>query len=204
MQNWCNKNEGWKPLIDALQCPAKLTLTASFQQRKGATLARFRAPIGACALCEHVSDCARKATPSPRYSKEVSISLNGTPPIRDTESTKRKDTSPEYDNVQVQPRLPVLTPIAPIIITSKVRKYATEMFKACRVDVKAWPLPEPEPDEQEHFAADPLARQRRRLTIAQRIALNERPDVHEASVSMRVSSTYIEQYKRHKSASRSG
>ncbi len=195
-QLWCEAHLGWEVVDHALRCPAHEVLTPWLRQVDGTIIARFRARTSACQSCELLSDCAPRAT-STSYRKEVNIKVS------DGEMRPRLRLPSVRDTLQEQPLLPPLLPDAPTLVSSVLRRTAVGHLATCRVAVIAPPVGPHDQDIGEHIALDQETRQRRRQTIAQRVAANARSKEAAAAVTLRVSGECAKALARLKLASRS-
>lgn len=185
---WCDTHPTWRldPDSDGLRCPAGevIPLSGLRQPQTSTALwaARYRAPTGVCDTCTLRQTCSPGAR-SEHSRREVSIPVPSPEPIRERlDARTRLNATPPQLSAQRRVALlkepspePPHLPEATILLPAVLRKMTVALYSQARVEILAPPPPKRE-ERREDLAEDDPDRQRRRLTIPERVALNERQD----------------------------
>lgn len=178
---WCQANDGWTYRDGKLVCAEGIELKGSIRILAGSAIARFRARRSACSACDQRTACSPSDATS--FRKEVTIRLcreEDMPPRHTPAPGARTFVLPRLLAHTSQPQLPPNLPDAPVLVTSALRRGGVRLLASITVNVTAPIVKEPEPDP-EHLALTPAKRQRRRLSIAERNAINARPGDDDAT-----------------------
>ena len=97
---------------------------------------------------------------------------------------------------------PQYLPEAPVILPAVLRKKTCKLIKLAAVSVIA-PEPEELEGQPEHLCDDDAERQRRRLTIQERVALNQRDDFDAVAISVRGDAPFVNWFQNMNTAPRS-
>jgi hypothetical protein len=226
-ERWCETHDGWSYREGTLFCPNGRRTSVSLVQRGAHLFVRYRVSKSACKRCPLRSGCTSVDSPKFRKQVEIRLYVSvptGEPfhagslgrsqangqiaPLTKTERLPLDVISlPDSDEV------PALLPDAPTLLPAKLRAMALTLFKAVRLTVLAPPIPDiridegegPEQDDEDegletdepHIALDPETRQRRRQTIAMRVAANDRPEDHAAAVVLKAPNAYAIRLRRY-------
>ena len=180
---WCQRNPGWQALDDSIQCPAGQRLHATFRATAEGWSHRFRARGGVCGTCHLLAECS-PGSKAPRYRREVNVAHVATDrPSRPCVAAESKGSTesarpaPTFEIAANSPDLPPRLPDAPTLVPSVLRRNTRKILATAALRITARELHnEDEERDEQHMAGDMEARQRRRWTIAQRVAANARPD----------------------------
>jgi len=172
-ERWCENHSSWHYRHDhrALQCPAgqMLRFSSLRERNKGRLMARFRGRSSVCSTCPKRSHCTPRTTSS-HFAKEVVVPLVSQP--NDTTSVTILNHSSRLRKPFTT--LPPLIPVAPVLLPAVLRRESLKPLLTMTVSVLVPALSE-QRKQAIAKAIDDADRQRRRLTIEQRIALNEYP-----------------------------
>jgi hypothetical protein len=211
-EHWCATHPGWNMDGQTLRCPKGRPLSLKVRPRNTNLTARYR--VGTCVGCDIRSQCMPNSS-NGSTRKEVKITLfkldclqahNQNPPESENLTEKPQPSSlinPAFVTLTHQPHLPPLLPDAPILLPAVLRKHAKKLFASCRLDVLAPVVQYQDEDLDDHIASDQETRQRRRLTIAQRVQANARTIDQETIVALYTSAKCAHALSRLKNASRS-
>jgi hypothetical protein len=225
LERWCVEREGWTWQDSTLHCPAGRRLSPGIRTRNEQVFVRFRAPRNACGQCQLRHQCTSTDSPHFRKHVELRVHLAAStacpsdsaaasdhrPVAKAAPSPHSKLASTAIDimNDDQSNISPLNLPDAPTLLPARLRKLAAELFDASKITVIAPPMPNDEDDEnnddeelkcldaqEAHIAPDPETRQRRRITIAKRVAANDRPSDFAPTVVLNAPKAYIFRMKR--------
>lgn len=188
MQAWCATHPGWSvdAAAPALRCPVGSVLRLSaIRYQNGADVARFRENLRKCSACPLRGSCAPTAT-AQELRREVNLRFFG-PPVP-TEPRAQKDVAaPETPTRLVlhthAPKAPPRMPLSPALLPAVIRRLTTNALATLNIAVRIKTL-DPDIQRQVHLALTDANRQRRRLSIEQRIALNARPNADATEIQI--------------------
>lgn len=192
MNAWCSTHPGWtpQPALPAFVCPAGHVLPLSAERTlQGEHLMRFRMRGSHCNACPLRAVCAPRAI-GPRLRREISLCMN---PGKLRPANENSTSAPMPQRRMLQSRLrvadiatppPPRIPIAPALLPAVVRRLTTTLVEQAEIAVRVEPL-DPAERKAVHLALTNAARQRRRMTIEQRVALNQRPNADVTRIRMR-------------------
>lgn len=226
-ERWCETHDGWSYREGVLFCPNGRRMSVSLVQRGPHLFVRYRVSRSACKRCPLRSECTSVDSPKFRKQVEIRlhVSVPSGEPF-DTGNLRRTHSNGQTAPMTITERppldvislpdsddVPALLPDAPTLLPAKLRALAMTLFKAVQLTVLAPPIPElkaAERDELElddeneglqtdepHLALDPEARQRRRQTIAMRVAANDRPHDLCAAVVLKAPNAYAIRLRRY-------
>lgn len=180
LQRYCEQHTGWHADGERLFCPASHEMTRTSRTVETRTVVRFRSPA-ACPRCPHVGLCLSKA-PAAHFRKEVTVNGESRPARRSAQGFCH------YKIHTAQPALPPKVPSPPSLNSAMLRRHAAQRLNACLVIVVASVIRADgaeDPPPIDPFVLTPAQRQRRRLTIPQRVDVNARPAQSPAEISLR-------------------
>lgn len=195
VERFLKRHPNWSGNAKALKCPAGKTLKRSRRKRDQEMAIRFRVDTKACTDCTLRSQCTTSTIA--QFRKEVTFQLG-----RICKDEPIRTVAPVMELVNEQPAHPPFLPDAPTLLPAVLRRRSSKLFATVTLTVLAPVLEEPEPSD-EHVAIDIESRQRRRQSIAQRVAANARTDEQAASATLHAPPDFVAMFTRLKSASRS-
>jgi hypothetical protein len=186
MEAWCDEHPGWssRPDVPALLCPKgqHLRLSAIRHMGHDQVFLRFRATGQACDNCPIRSQCAPKSH-ARHLRREVNLSVAGPTPPGAT-PTSVPFLPSRVALLTTSPSPPPLVPAAPILLPAPLRRATLRLIATACVSVLVVPL-DFEQRKAQHLALSEAERQQRRLTRAQRVALNDRPNAEKTRITIR-------------------
>ncbi len=203
-KGWCLKHPSWKydDETSALLCPKnqRLRLSTHRPTSLGHVAARFRARKNTCSLCPQRNQCSPRATKR-RFAKEVNIALNATESHQTPPPHAKSSASPPPPPPPLP--LPKLIPAAPVLLPAVLRREGTNLLNTMEVSVL---VPNLSIQQRHHRATaiDEAERQRRRLTIQQRVALNHHPNADQILIHLAAHSDLLHLLESKKLLPRSG
>lgn len=212
LTKWCAAHPSWRVDPDGygLRCPQDKLLTLS-GLRPGAAdtvLARYRPSHGVCPTCPNRDSCSPRST-AEKFRREVTVTI---PSVDVSGADHSRPGSTPAVRLQrlllsVEPMtLPQYLPATTVLLPAPLRRKTRELISQATLHVWLPPKPEDTPDEvpDDHVAEDDADRQGRRLTIAERIAINAHPDPEAVLISAQAPPDFGAWLERAISLSRSG
>jgi hypothetical protein len=207
--DWATCHPGWSvdSSTGALCCPAGRTLNcSSIRSMPGGDALRYRARASDCSRCPLRLVCSPNAR-AERFRREVNIALPvAAPPELRSASTPAMDPprpqriAPAATHVPA----PAWVPEAPILKPAVLRKMTRNKLRLLTITVLT-PIYKASIEEQEeHLSEDSADRQRRRMTISQRVAQNAHPDLAAVHVAATASADTAQWIHRFTALARSG
>lgn len=184
---WCAANPLWQaqPEDSGLRCPAGHPVPLGGLRRADAEstmYARFRAPRGLCPACPLKSSCSPKAS-GPAFCREVTLRFPLPPQTAAPSPTTahKRSTLPRIHQTRSVPAPPYL-PESPVLLPAVLRRKTLALYRSVSITVLA--PEEPKPDLLDFLCEDDADRQRRRLDIDERVAINERREPDDVATSV--------------------
>jgi len=196
VERFLKRHPEWSGDANALECPAGVALTRSVREREAGLVARFRAPSTACTDCPRRPLCTTST--AEQFRKEVAFQFGP----QDSHNVATPTLKPMMEPLSAQPPPPPFLPDAPTLLPAVLRRAASKLFATTYLTVLAPPLEKPDPSD-EHIAFEIASRQRRRQSIAQRVAANARPVDRPAAATIHGPANFVTMFARLKSACRS-
>lgn len=191
LMRWCAEHPSWHVDPDGygLRCPQDKLLTLSGLRPGPAkkVLARYRPSHGVCPTCPNRASCSPRSTAA-NFRREVNVTI----PSKDASGTGRSHPAStpalrlQRLRLSVEPMtLPQYLPATTVLLPAPLRRKTRELISQATVRVWLPPRPDETPDDlpNDHVADDDADRQGRRLSIAERIAMNAHPNPDDVRIS---------------------
>ena len=184
LRNWSAKHAGWATDGTTLTCPdGQLLYLSGIREGKAKDwVRRYRITGDHCGTCPKRKKCSPRAT-SVKFRREVNIT---------TQNPEPKQRLPrEFQLLSEPPPQPKLIPEAPVLLPAKLRKKAVGLAKQATISIQQPPHVMKREVDTNHTSDDAEDRQRRRLTVAQRFAMNAHPEPDRISIRAAGSSDFV-------------
>jgi hypothetical protein len=206
LRDWSSTHVDWTTDKEGtvLVCPDghSLHLSGTRSGSEGKSY-RYRIPGGFCNDCSKRDQCSPTST-AKKFRREVSIRPRIAPADQaDTTPIVRPSTGLLHVLDQT-PLLPRLIPDAPVLLPAELRKKTVTLAAQPSITVQLPKREKKEANSPEHVAMTKEERQRCRLTIAERIAMNAHPKPDRIVIQLAGSSDFVRWLKRLRRSSRSG